>query len=151
VVNQIAFSVVGRDTTVSMAAEAGPLQLNAFEPIIALSLFDSLTQLTAGCATLTGRCVVGIEANEGRLHQEVAESVGLVTALLPAIGYELATVIAQQASNGASSVLALLEAAGVSSTEIRDMVLDPSQAHAAGAPAPRCGSHGQDRRQTSPS
>ena len=149
VVNQIAFSVVGRDTTVSMAAEAGQLQLNAFEPIIALSLFDSVNELAAGCATLAARCVVGIEANADRLSQEVAESVGLVTALLPVIGYELATVVAQQASNGPSSVLSLLEEAGVSSRELRNMVVDPSEGEPGGEPPPGLDGPRHDRPQMS--
>jgi aspartate ammonia-lyase len=151
VVNQIAFSVIGRDTTVSMAAEAGQLQLNAFEPIIALSLFNSVNELRAGCGTLAERCVLGIQANEERLNQEVAESIGLVTALLPVIGYELATVIAEQAASGTSSVFALLEAAGVSSSDLRKMVVDPSSGHAEAAVARHGNGHTQDCPQMSAS
>ncbi|MFX5660798.1 aspartate ammonia-lyase, partial [Acinetobacter baumannii] len=79
----IAFEVIGNDLTVSFAAEAGQLQLNAFEPIIAHSLFKSVTHLRNGCTTLAERCVAGITANADRLHGMVANSIGIVTALNP--------------------------------------------------------------------
>ncbi|GAS94099.1 aspartate ammonia-lyase [Mycolicibacterium canariasense] len=87
VVNQVAFEVIGNDIAVSMAAEGGQLQLNAFEPIIAHSLFESLAHLTAACDTLRTRCVVGITANVARMRATVDHSIGLVTALNPYIGY----------------------------------------------------------------
>jgi aspartate ammonia-lyase len=98
VVNQIAFSVIGNDTTITMAAEAGQLQLNAFEPIICRAMMMSLTQLTQGCYTLADRCIDGITANVDRLRESVANSVGLVTALAPMLGYETSTVVAQKAA-----------------------------------------------------
>ena len=94
VVNQIAFEVIGNDVTVSFAAEAGQLQLNAFEPIIAHSLFKSVTHLRAGCLTLAERCVSGITANREHLRRGVENSIGIVTALNPYIGYANATEIA---------------------------------------------------------
>src|SRR5512132_631851 len=97
VVNQIAFEVIGNDVTVSFAAEAGQLQLNAFEPIIAHSLFKSLYHLGAGCRTLTDRCVKGITANRERLRALVDQSIGIVTALNPYIGHATATQVAQEA------------------------------------------------------
>src|SRR5207248_9965592 len=97
VVNQIAFEVIGNDVTVSFAAEAGQLQLNAFEPIIAHSLFKSVTQLTHGCLTLAERCVKGITANRERMRASVENSIGVVTALNPYIGYANATEGAQPA------------------------------------------------------
>ena len=97
VVNQIAFEVIGNDMTITMAAEAGQLQLNAFEPMIAWSLFKSVAHLTAGCATLRTHCVAGIEANREVLAARVRDSVGLATALNPYIGYENATMIARTA------------------------------------------------------
>ena len=97
VVNQIAFEVIGNDVTVSFAAEAGQLQLNAFEPVIAHSLFKSLTHLRNGCDTLRERCVKGITANRERLRQLVERSIGIVTALNPYIGYVNATQVAQEA------------------------------------------------------
>ena len=81
VVNQIAFEVIGNDMTVTMAAEAGQLQLNAFEPIIAHSLFEGIQHLTAGCRTLNERCVRGITANADRARRLLDESTALVTAL----------------------------------------------------------------------
>src|SRR5205814_5475802 len=107
VVNQIAFEVIGNDVTVSFAAEAGQLQLNAFEPIIAHSLFKSLTHLRAGCETLTARCVRGITANRDHLRAQVEQSIGLVTALTPYIGYAQASAIAQEALLTGASVYAL--------------------------------------------
>src|SRR4030081_3126489 len=91
VVNQIAFEMLGNDVTVSFAAEAGQLQLNAFEPIIAHSLFKSVTHLRNGCLTLAERCVRGITANRERMAQTVRESIGLVTALNTYIGYSAAS------------------------------------------------------------
>jgi aspartate ammonia-lyase len=97
VVNQIAFEVIGNDMTVTMAAEAGQLQLNAFEPIIAHSLFEGLKHLAAGCRTLNERCVKGITANRERARRFVDESTAIVTALTPALGYAKSTEIAQEA------------------------------------------------------
>jgi aspartate ammonia-lyase len=97
VVNQIAFEAIGNDITVTMAAEAGQLQLNAFEPIIAHSLFKTLAHLAAGCRTLAERCVKGITANRERMRRSVDESIGLVTALNPAFGYARASEIAAEA------------------------------------------------------
>src|SRR5947207_12161982 len=87
VVNQVAFEIIGNDITVTMAAEAGQLQLNAFEPIIAHSLFKSLQHLTAACRTLAERCVRGIQANVARARQLLDDSTALVTALTPMLGY----------------------------------------------------------------
>src|SRR5690606_42077184 len=79
VVNQIAFEVIGNDITVTMAAEAGQLQLNAFEPIIAHNLFRSLAYLAAGCRTLNERCVQGIVVNRERARRLLDVSAALVT------------------------------------------------------------------------
>ena len=98
VVNQVAFEVIGNDVTVTMAAEAGQLQLNAFEPIILHSLGESITHLTAACRVLADRCVKGITANPDVTRAYVENSIGLVTALNPAIGYAAATDIAKEAS-----------------------------------------------------
>lgn len=97
VVNQIAFEVIGNDVTVSFAAEAGQLQLNAFLPIIGHSLFKSMTHLRNGCLALTERCVRGITANRDRLKDYVNNSVGIATALNPYIGYAKSTEVAQEA------------------------------------------------------
>lgn len=97
VVNQIAFEVIGNDITITLAAEAGQLQLNAFEPIIAHSLFKSIEHLTAGCKTLELNCIVGITANRDLLESRAKTSAGLATALNPYIGYENATLVAKKA------------------------------------------------------
>jgi aspartate ammonia-lyase len=97
VVNQVAYEVIGNDVTISFGAEAGQLQLNAFEPIVAHSLFKSIKHLTAACTTLSERCVKGITANHARLQETVENSIGLVTALNPYIGYRQASQIAQEA------------------------------------------------------
>ncbi|QEU95931.1 aspartate ammonia-lyase [Streptomyces kanamyceticus] len=97
VVNQVAFEVIGNDVTITMAAEAGQLQLNAFEPVILHSLAKSITSLRAACLTLAERCVSGITANTEVLRASVETSIGLVTALNPHIGYTAATEIAREA------------------------------------------------------
>jgi aspartate ammonia-lyase len=97
VVNQVAFEVIGNDVTITMAAEAGQLQLNAFEPVIWHSLAKSITHLQRACLALAERCVTGITANTEALRAAVENSIGLVTALNPYIGYEAATGIAQEA------------------------------------------------------
>jgi aspartate ammonia-lyase len=112
VVNQIAFEVIGNDVTVSFAAEAGQLQLNAFEPVIAHSLFKSLKHLHSGCITLAERCVKGITANREHLHRSVEHSIGLVTALNPYIGYERASAVAREAHETGKSVYELVLAKG---------------------------------------
>lgn len=95
VVNQVAFRVVGNDLTITMAAEAGQLQLNVMEPIIALSLMDSLRTLASAVNTLTCRCIVGITANSEHCREMVENSIGIVTATLPTIGYKKATEAAK--------------------------------------------------------
>ena len=108
VVNQIAFEVIGNDMTVTMASEGGQLQLNAFEPIIAWSLFKSVDHLRAGCQTLARNCVAGITANRELLAERVRRSAGLATALNPYIGYENATRIAREAMSGNKTVAELV-------------------------------------------
>ena len=125
VVNQIAFEVIGNDITVSFAAEAGQLQLNAFEPIIAHSLFKSLKHLTNGCLTLAERCVKGITANREHLRNLVEHSIGIVTALNPHIGYTNATAVAQEALASGKSVYALVLEKKLLSKEQLDEILRP--------------------------
>jgi aspartate ammonia-lyase len=125
VVNQIAFEVIGNDITVSFAAEAGQLQLNAFEPIIAHSLFKSLKHLQTGCLTLAERCVKGITANRERLHRTVKHSIGIVTALNPYIGYTNATLVAQEALQSGKSVYELVLEKGLLTKAELDKILQP--------------------------
>jgi aspartate ammonia-lyase len=96
-VNQVAFAVAGSDVTITMAAEAGQLQLNAFEPVIAHSLLQSITWMTQAFNTLRVNCVDGITANEERLDAMVGASVGVITALMPYIGYQTASALAKTA------------------------------------------------------
>lgn len=125
VVNQIAFEVKGNDVTVSFAAEAGQLQLNAFEPVIAHSLFKSLKHLRNGCDTLRERCVTGISANRARLKELVERSIGIVTALNPYIGYANATQVAQEALASGRSVYDIVLEKRLLSRERLDEILRP--------------------------
>ena len=126
VVNQIAFEVIGNDVTITMAAEGGQLQLNAFEPIIAHSLFKSIEHLSAGCRTLTAHCVRGITANRELLAERVRTSAGLATALNPHIGYENATRVAQEALRTGRGVAELVEEMGLMGRAELDAVLAPA-------------------------
>lgn len=108
VVNQIAFKVIGNDLTVTLAAEGGQLELNVFEPIIVQSLFESIEMLKNGMNTLKYRCIDGITANVERCLSLVHNSIGLVTALNPYIGYEKSTVLAKEALEGNRSVYDLV-------------------------------------------
>ncbi|RDH80633.1 aspartate ammonia-lyase [Mycolicibacterium moriokaense] len=103
VVNQVAFEVIGNDLTVTMAAEAGQLQLNAFEPIIARALLSSLNHLAAAVTVLGERCVRGITANPTRMRDSVLGSASIATALNPVLGYEATTaLVAKAIATGAS-------------------------------------------------
>lgn len=123
VVNQIAYSVIGNDMTVTMAAEAGQLQLNAFEPIMCRALMMSITQLRQGCYTLADRCVSGITANVEKMRTDVERSIGLVTVLSPLLGYENATLIAQKAQADGSSVRDVVLELGLMTAEAFDAML----------------------------
>ncbi len=125
VVNQIAFEVIGNDQTVTFAAEAGQLQLNAFEPIIAHSLFKSVNHLRQGCLTLADRCVDGITANRDALRARVENSIGIVTALNPYIGYAAATSVAAEALESGKGVAEIVLTRGLMSRAELDDVLRP--------------------------
>jgi len=127
VVNQIAFEVIGNDITVTMAAEAGQLELNAFEPIIAYNLFRSLDMLGRACRTLATRCVDGITANRDRCRQMVENSIGLVTALNPYIGYEKSTEIAAEALRTGRSVYDIVLEKRYLSKDALDDILSPDK------------------------
>lgn len=103
--NQIAFAVAGADTTVTMAADNGQLQLNAFEPVIAHVLLQSIAWLEQGVRVLRTHCMEGIEANTERLGRQTAASAGLATALIPAIGYAAAAEVAKEVLRNGSTVL----------------------------------------------
>ncbi|MFK0074180.1 aspartate ammonia-lyase [Arthrobacter woluwensis] len=127
VVSQVAYEVIGNDVTVTMAAEAGQLQLNAFEPVIVHSLHKSITHLEAACRTLTARCVQGITANTAHLRSTVEHSIGLVTALNPQLGYAAATSIAQEALASGRGVAELVLERGLLSAERLEELLRPER------------------------
>lgn len=125
VVNQIAFKVIGNDLAVTFASEAGQLELNAFEPIIVHSLFESIEMLINGMITLRSRCIEGITANEERCKMMVYNSIGLVTALNPYLGYEVSTELAKDALENNRSVYDLILEKNLMSQEELDNVLRP--------------------------
>jgi aspartate ammonia-lyase len=125
VVNQVAFEVIGNDLTVTMAAEAGQLELNAMEPVIAYNLFTSLDMLGRACRTLVERCIRGITANREHCRQMVENSIGLVTALNPLLGYEKASQIAEEALRTGRSVVEVVLEKGYLSKEQLEQILSP--------------------------
>jgi aspartate ammonia-lyase len=127
VVNQIAFSIIGADATVTAAAEGGQLQLNAFEPVIAHSLLQSLAWLTNGCRTLRVNCIDGITANTQRLASQVESSVSVVTALTPYIGYAASATLAHTALTTNASIADLVIENGLMTEEEVRRVLSPGR------------------------
>ena len=125
VVNQVAFEVIGNDLTVTMAAEAGQLELNAFEPVIAFNLFRSMDMLGRACRTLAQRCIQGITANREHCRRMVENSIGLVTALNPLLGYEKSAEIAKEALASGRSVTEIVLEKGYLSQEELEEVLSP--------------------------
>jgi len=125
VVNQVCYDVIGGDMTVTMAAEAGQLQLNVFEPIIAYRLLTGMMILTRACDVLRVRCVMGITANPDRMRKFVEQSIGIVTALVPVLGYERATEIAKEALESGRGVYDLVCDKGLMTRTELDHALDP--------------------------
>ena len=127
VVNQVAFNVIGNDVTITMAAEAGQLELNAFEPIIFYCLFQSIDTLGYAVQTFVDNCVTGITANETRCRYFVENSVGIITAICPYVGYQKAAEIAKEAIKTGESVKKLIIEQGILTEEQMDEILDPVQ------------------------
>ncbi len=125
VVNQVCFKVIGNDTTVSFAAEAGQLQLNVMEPVITESLIESLTWLRNAIDTLTEECILGITVNKERCYDMVKNSIGIVTALNPYIGYKTSTKVAKEALETNRSVYDIVLERGLMTQEKLDEALDP--------------------------
>src|SRR5436190_861014 len=125
VVSQICFQIIGNDVTVSMASEASELELNMAEPIIAFNLFFGLTLLRNAAIVLASRCIAGIEPNRERCRQYVQNSIGLVTALNPVLGYEKSAAIAKEALQTGGSVYDLVIAKGWLTKEKLDELLKP--------------------------
>jgi aspartate ammonia-lyase len=127
VVNQVCFDIIGADLTVTIAAEAGQLQLNVFEPVIAFRLLAGIFSLTNACVVLRERCVEGITANPDRMRQFVEQSIGIVTALVPVLGYTKATEIAREALASGRGVYELVMSRGLMTREQLDRALDPEK------------------------
>jgi len=125
VVNQIAFKVIGNDLTVTMGAEAGQLELNVMEPVIVQSIFESIEMLVNGMKTFNYRCVSGITANEQRCREMVKNSIGIVTALNPVLGYEKCSILAKEALNTGRSVYDLVIEKDFLSKDEIDELLKP--------------------------
>lgn len=125
VVSQVCFQIIGMDITVSMAAEASELELNMAEPVIAFNLLFGLTLLRNAAIVLHSRCIVGIEANRERCLQYVHNSIGLVTALNPVLGYERSAAIAKEALKTGGSVYELVLQKGWLTKERLDELLKP--------------------------
>ncbi len=125
-VNQVAFRVVGADATVTMAVEAGQLQLNAFEPVIADALLESLDWLTAACRQLRTHCVDGIRANTAVLQQRMLESISVVTGLAPLIGYAAAADLAKEALASNRTIASLAVEHGLLDEQRLMLALSPS-------------------------
>ena len=113
VVNQVAYEVIGNDLMITMASESGQLQLNAFEPVMGWALTNSIEHLTNACNTFQHHCVRGIEANTALLARRVAESVTLVTALNPIIGYEKAARIAKTVLQEGGTIAEVADRLGI--------------------------------------
>jgi aspartate ammonia-lyase len=125
VVSQICFQIIGNDVTVAMASEASELELNMAEPIIAFNLFFGLTLLRSAAVVLASRCISGIEPNRERCREYVQNSIGLVTALNPVLGYEKSAAIAKEALKTGGSVYNLVISKGWLSKEKLDELLKP--------------------------
>jgi aspartate ammonia-lyase len=125
VVNQVCYQIIGADVTITMAAEASELELNMAEPVIAYNLLFGLTLLRNAAIILHSRCIVGIEANEERCLEYVRNSIGLVTALNPVLGYEKSSAIAKEALKTGGSVYELVLQKGWLTKEKLDDLLKP--------------------------
>jgi aspartate ammonia-lyase len=127
VFNQVAYQVVGNDLTVTMAGEAGQLQLNVMEPVIAFQLFQSIDIMRNAMIILADRCIKGITANREVCRKYVENSIGIVTALNPYIGYENSTVVAREALQTGRSVYDLVLEKKLLSKEEIDKILSPEE------------------------
>ncbi|WP_321299590.1 aspartate ammonia-lyase [Marinifilum fragile] len=127
VVNQIAYKVIGNDLTVTFAAEAGQLELNVMEPVLVRAIFESMEMLENGMATLKERCIEGITANVEHCKEMVLNSIGIVTAVNPTLGYEASSRIAKRALAENRSVYDLILEEGLLTKEKLDEILSPER------------------------
>lgn len=124
VVSQVAFNIIGNDMTITMAAEAGQLELNAFEPVVFYNLFQSIETLTRGVDTFIENCISGITANKERCKDLVENSVGIITPLCPHVGYKKAASVAKTALKTGESVRSLILQEGILEEAALDEILD---------------------------
>ena len=127
VVTQVAYNIVGNDTAIAMAAEAGQMELNAFEPVVFYNLFESLTTLEAAVRTLTKNCIRGITANRERCRDLLESSVGIITAVCPFIGYKKAAEVAKESLETGVPVRRLLREKGLMEDAVIETLLDPAR------------------------
>lgn len=125
VVTQVAFHIIGHDTTITMAAEAGQMELNAFEPVIFYNLFDSITTLTHAIDTLVDNCILGITANREHCKSLLDASVGITTALCPYIGYKKAAKLAKESLSSNVPVRTLVLKYHLMKEKELNIILDP--------------------------
>lgn len=125
VVTQAAFLVAGHDLTITMAAEAGQMELNAFEPVVFYNLFESLTALTGAVSTLTDHCITGITADRERCRTLMEASAGIATALCPYIGYQKSAEIAKAALKSNRTVRELVLEEHLMTAAELEQILDP--------------------------
>jgi len=125
VMNQVCYRVIGNDLTVTMAAEAGQLQLNVMEPVLTYAIMESMQLLSNAMDTLREKCIDGITANEAHCREMVLHSIGIVTALNPYIGYKNSTKIAKEALETGKSVYNLVLEHNILSQEQLDDILNP--------------------------
>ena len=126
VVSQVAFNIIGNDVTITMAAEAGQLELNAFEPVVFYCLFQSIDTLANVSHTFVDNCISGITANEERCRDLVENSVGIITAICPHVGYQPAADIAKKALRTGESVRSLIIKEGLLTAEELDQIMAPA-------------------------
>ncbi len=127
VMNQVCFKVIGNDLTVSLGAQAGQLQLNVMEPVIATSVLESIRMMINGSATLRVNCIQGIQANPETCQSYVDKSIGVVTALVPILGYKASTALAAEALRTGKGVVELVREKGLLSEEQIADILEPAK------------------------
>ncbi|MGE5702657.1 MAG: aspartate ammonia-lyase [Clostridia bacterium] len=124
-INQVAFQVIGNDHTISLASEAGQMELNVMEPVLVFNLIQSISIMNNGFKAFTEYCLAGIEANEARMKEYVDKSVGVITAVNPHLGYEVVSRIAREAILTGQSIRELCLKHNVLTEEELDLILDP--------------------------
>ena len=125
VMSQAAFCIIGDDTTITLAAEAGQLELNYAEPVLYHKLFESITALTGAVNTFTDNCIIGITANRERCRELVDGSVGVITAICPTVGYKVSADIAKEAIKSGKSIRTVLKSKKIFTDEEIEKILDP--------------------------